>query len=104
MLRVANERFVYDADRHISDTALWAAVYRAREGERGDVHFRDRYASKLAGDRGTQIAAAMPFAQRHAWSYVARTWLVDQVIEHEVRQRADMGSLKYVVARSQALL
>jgi methyltransferase (TIGR00027 family) len=76
--------------RHISDTALWVAVYRARESERPDAHFRDPYASKLAGDRGTQIAATMPFAQRHAWSYVARTWLVDQVIEQEVRQGADM--------------
>jgi methyltransferase (TIGR00027 family) len=76
--------------RHISDTALWVAVYRARESERANAHFRDPYASKLAGDRGTQIAAAMPFAQRHSWSYVARTWLVDRVIEQEVRQGADM--------------
>ena len=37
-----------------------------------------------------QIAAAMPFAQRHSWSYTARTWLVDQVIEREVQQGADM--------------
>jgi len=76
--------------RHISDTALWVAVYRARESERADAYFRDPYASKLAGDRGTEIAAAMPFAQRHSWSYVARTWLVDQVVEQEVRQGADM--------------
>lgn len=76
--------------RHISDTALWVAVYRARESERADACFRDPYASKLAGDRGTEIAAAMPFAQRHSWSYVARTWLVDQVVEQEVRQGADM--------------
>ena len=37
-----------------------------------------------------QIAAAMPFAQRHSWSYTARTWLVDQVIEREVQQGTDM--------------
>jgi len=30
-----------------------------------------------------QIAAAMPFVQRHSWSYTARTWLVDQIIECE---------------------
>ena len=76
--------------RHISDTALWVAVYRAQENERADAVFRDSYARKLAGDRGMQIAAAMPFAQRHSWSYTARTWLVDQVIEREVRQGADM--------------
>lgn len=76
--------------RNISDTALWVAVYRAQESERADAVFRDPYARRLAGDRGAQIAAAMPFAQRHAWSYTARTWLVDQVIEREVQQGADM--------------
>jgi methyltransferase (TIGR00027 family) len=76
--------------RHISDTALWVAVYRAQESERADAVFRDSYARRLAGDRGTQIAAAMPFAQRHSWSYVARTWLVDQIIEREVQRGTDM--------------
>jgi|SRR5215469_8917912 len=76
--------------RHISDTALWVAVYRARESERQDAVFRDPYASKLAGDRGMQIAASMPSAQRHSWAYVARTWLVDQVIERELSQGTDM--------------
>jgi methyltransferase (TIGR00027 family) len=76
--------------RHISDTALWVAVYRAQESDRADAVFRDPYAGKLAGERGAEIAAAMPFAQRHAWSYVARTWLVDEIIERQVRQGADM--------------
>jgi len=76
--------------RHISDTALWVAVYRAQENERADALFRDPYASTLAGDRGRQIAATMPFAMRHSWSYTARTWLVDQVIEQAVRQGTDM--------------
>ncbi|HET9406860.1 MAG TPA: class I SAM-dependent methyltransferase [Candidatus Sulfotelmatobacter sp.] len=76
--------------RHISDTALWVAVYRAQESERTDAVFRDPYASKLAGDRGMQIAEAMPFARRHSWSYVARTWLVDQIVEREVRQGTDL--------------
>jgi len=76
--------------RHISDTALWVAVYRAQESERADAVFHDPYARRLAGDRGADIATAMPFAQRHAWSHIARTWLVDQAIEREVRQGADM--------------
>jgi methyltransferase (TIGR00027 family) len=76
--------------RHISDTALWVAVYRAQESERADAVFRDPYARKLAGDRGMQIAAAVPFAQRHSWGYTARTWLVDKVIEREVQQGTDM--------------
>jgi len=65
-------------------------VYRAQEGERADAVFRDPYARKLGGDRGMEIAAAMPFAHRHSWSYIARTWVVDQVIEREVQQGADM--------------
>ena len=76
--------------RHISDTALWVAVYRAQESERADAVFRDPYARKLAGDRGMEIAAAMPFAHRHSWAYIARTWVVDQVIEREVQQGTDM--------------
>jgi methyltransferase (TIGR00027 family) len=76
--------------RHISDTALWVAVYRAQESELTDAVFHDSYARRLAGDRGMQIAASMPFAQRHSWSYIARTWLVDQIIEREVQQGADM--------------
>jgi methyltransferase (TIGR00027 family) len=76
--------------RNVSDTALWVAVYRARESERADALLHDPYASRLAGDRGMQIAAALPFAHRHSWSYVARTWLVDQIVEREVRQGTDM--------------
>jgi hypothetical protein len=68
--------------RHISDTALWVAVYRAQESDRSDAVFRDPYARSLAGDRGMQIAATMPFGQRHSWSYIARTWLVDQSCDH----------------------
>jgi methyltransferase (TIGR00027 family) len=76
--------------RDISDTALWVAVYRGQESQRTDAVFRDPYASKLAGERGLQIAGAMPFARRHSWSYVARTWLIDRVIERSVQQGTDM--------------
>ncbi len=76
--------------RHISDTALWVAIYRANESDRPDAVFRDPYARKLAGDRGAEIAAAMPFAQKHSWSYVARTWLIDQIVEREVQSGTDM--------------
>jgi len=89
--------------RHISDTALWVAVYRAQESERAEAVFHDPYARKLAGDRGMQIAAAMPFAQRHSWSYIARTWLVDQVIEREVQQGTGHGHQSGCRARFQAL-
>jgi methyltransferase (TIGR00027 family) len=32
----------------------------------------------------------MQFGERHSWSYVARTWLVDQMIARLVQQGADM--------------
>src|SRR5260370_435529 len=76
--------------RNISDTALWVAVYRGRETERADGVFRDPLARRLAGERGERIARSMQFGERHAWSYVARTWLVDQIIAEQVRQGTDL--------------
>jgi methyltransferase (TIGR00027 family) len=70
--------------RNISDTALWAALYRARENERPDALFRDPLAAALAGERGKQIAATMPFSDRNTWSWIARTVLFDQFISQEV--------------------
>lgn len=75
--------------RNISDTALWAAVYRARETERADALFRDPLAARLAGARGEQIAAAF-FAKHHTWSWVTRTWLFDRIILEQVAQGVDM--------------
>lgn len=51
--------------RDISDTARWAAVYRARESQRQDALFRDPFAERLAGQRGEEIAVAIPFGTRH---------------------------------------
>jgi O-methyltransferase involved in polyketide biosynthesis len=47
--------------RNISDTALWVAVYRARETDRPDAVFRDPFARRLAGERGEQIAQSFSF-------------------------------------------
>src|SRR5690348_7898645 len=76
--------------RNISDTALWAALYRARETERPDALFRDPLARRLAGERGEAIAAAMPFSDRNTWSWVTRTWLYDHLIIEQIRQGVDM--------------
>jgi O-methyltransferase involved in polyketide biosynthesis len=54
--------------RHISDTARWAAVYRARETERRNALFRDPFARRLAGERGGQVAKSTPFHEKHSWS------------------------------------
>ncbi len=75
--------------RDISDTARWVAVYRARESARADAVFRDPYAARLAGERGEQIAAAMPFAREAEWSFTARTYLGDRLIAAEIARGAD---------------
>ena len=76
--------------RDISDTALWMAVYRARESERPDAIFRDPFARALAGERGEQILKAIPFAEEHAWPFVARTYLFDRYIARYVKGGADL--------------
>ncbi|HEY2828711.1 MAG TPA: SAM-dependent methyltransferase [Thermoanaerobaculia bacterium] len=76
--------------RNISDTALWVAVYRAMETERSDAAFRDPFARRLAGTRGEEIMSSIKPAQRYAWSYTARTHLIDTFVQQEVARGADM--------------
>jgi methyltransferase (TIGR00027 family) len=76
--------------RNISDTAAWVAMYRAMESERQDAVFRDSYARRLAGARGEEIMQKMAAARKHAWSYVARTYLFDTYIAQEIAAGADM--------------
>jgi methyltransferase (TIGR00027 family) len=76
--------------RNISDTALLAAVYRARETERQDALFRDPFARRLAGQRGDRIADSIPFSDRNAWAWVTRTYMYDQFIAEQCQQGVDM--------------
>lgn len=76
--------------RDISDTARWVAIYRARESERPDAVFRDPLARRLAGERGEQIARSLPFSERNAWSFIARTWLFDRLITEQLAQGVDL--------------
>lgn len=76
--------------RNVSDTALWAAVYRAAESERPDALFRDPFARNLAGERGKQIADAVPAGARADWAWVMRTWLVDEILVEQLREGVDM--------------
>ena len=75
--------------RNISDTALWAASYRARESDRPDALFRDPLARRLAGGRGQQIADLVPPNRQHSWSWVTRTYLFDAFIDEQVKQGVD---------------
>jgi methyltransferase (TIGR00027 family) len=75
--------------RNISDTARWAAVFRARETERSNALFRDPYAARLAGERGEQIAQAMTMHLKHSWSWVMRTYVFDEFITRQVAAGVD---------------
>jgi methyltransferase (TIGR00027 family) len=76
--------------RNISDTALWAAYFRAEETKRPDALFRDPYAEKLEGGKGEEIARSIPEGQAHAWAWVSRTYLFDQFIRKEIENGADL--------------
>src|SRR5262249_32497061 len=55
--------------RNISDTARWAAYFRAQENRRPDALFRDPYAERLAGTRGAAIANTLPEGNKHEWAW-----------------------------------
>ena len=76
--------------RDISDTARWAAVFRARETDRPDAVFRDPFARRLAGARGEEIAEYLSAGNRQTWAWVTRTYLFDQFITEQVAQGVDM--------------
>jgi methyltransferase (TIGR00027 family) len=81
-----NQRVV----RNISDTARWAAYFRARETERSDALFRDPYAERLAGRQGAEIAQTLPEGTSNAWAWVARTYLYDRFLAQEIRNGVEM--------------
>ena len=76
--------------RNISDTALWAAYFRAEETKRPDALFRDPFAERLEDGQGTEIARTIPQGQAHAWAWVTRTYLFDQFIREEIGGGADL--------------
>jgi len=71
---------------HVSDTALWVAIYRAMESESADPLFVDPYARRLGGARGEQIVKSMPKGERFAWPMIVRTAVMDEVIMGAVRE------------------
>jgi methyltransferase (TIGR00027 family) len=76
--------------RNISDTARWVATYRARETERADAVFHDPFARRLAGERGEQIAKALPRRADNSWAMVTRTHVMDEMIRTEIQRGTDM--------------
>ncbi len=78
------------AIRNVSDTALWAAIHRARESERPDALFHDPYARRLAGERGERISREFGRSDSREWPWAMRTIVFDQYIAQCVRNGADM--------------
>jgi methyltransferase (TIGR00027 family) len=72
--------------RHISDTALWVATYRAMESERPDALFYDPFARRLAGERGEQIAADLAKHGMQSWPIVVRTQVLDELILQAIEE------------------
>lgn len=70
---------------HVSDTALWVAVYRAMESKRKDALFCDPYAERLAGDRGREIVGRLERGQSSAWSIITRTAVLDELTTVSIR-------------------
>lgn len=70
---------------NVSDTARWVAMYRAMESDRQDAIFHDRFAGRLAGDRGTAILDSVPRGRAMAWAMIVRTAVFDEIILERVR-------------------
>lgn len=75
---------------NISDTALWVAVYRARETERPDAIFHDPLARRLAGEKGEAIVRSLPYGQSMDWVIVVRTAVFDELVLKAVSRGADL--------------
>ncbi|MBK6851108.1 MAG: SAM-dependent methyltransferase [Burkholderiales bacterium] len=67
--------------QHISETALWVAMYRALETERSDALFRDPWARRMAGSVGERIMRSMPFGEAMGWAMVVRTAVIDELVQ-----------------------
>jgi len=64
----------------LADTALLTAAYRAIESARPGALCRDEHASRLAGDRGTALVAALPRGRDAAGAVAVRTHVFDRRI------------------------
>ena len=71
---------------HVSDTALMVAACRAHETELQDAFVKDPFASRLAGERGFAILAALPYSKLLRLGIAIRTCFVDELLLETLRQ------------------
>jgi methyltransferase (TIGR00027 family) len=74
---------------NVSDTARWAAAYRAMESARPDALFRDPLAERLAGAMGMAMAGRTPLPARNGWPIILRTKVIDDWILQAVAAGCD---------------
>src|SRR5438876_1218861 len=67
----------------VSDTALWAAMHRAREGERLDALFRDPLSRILVGEHAERLASGIG-DQAYSWVVPVRTHLLDRMMQQSI--------------------
>ena len=61
------------------------------ESERPDALFRDPYARRLAGEKGSEIVRTMKNGRSTAWAMIVRTQVFDEIIMAEIaRDRIDL--------------
>jgi methyltransferase (TIGR00027 family) len=65
---------------HVSDTALLVAAARATECERPDAFVRDRFAARLAGERGMAMFRALPNPDMMCFGMAMRTKFLDELL------------------------
>lgn len=76
---------------HISDTARWVAVIRAREARQRRPLFHDHLALKLAGMEGNSLEELMRVrGGMPDWPITMRTVAIDDYVRREVRDGVDM--------------
>ena len=73
----------------VSDTAFWIAYHRAVESDRADALFHDRFAARLAGERGRRISQAMPTSRIVGWMVALRTRIIDEFIASALQAGID---------------
>lgn len=73
---------------HVTDTAFLIAHYRAAETARADGLFRDPFAAKLSGRKGTAIGKAMN-REMTAWMVSLRTVIIDDFTSEKIESGAD---------------
>jgi methyltransferase (TIGR00027 family) len=76
----------------VSDTALWAAAYRALESRNPEPLFQDPFAEQLAGEKGRGIVEKLRGGEKNAFSFSIRTRFFDDAIR-EVIEKEGLDSV-----------